>query len=212
MTLDEMRRRALNLLDDDTSAPVFWSLDEIAQMLQDAQETYAEEVEALTQTVYIPLTAGKNLYQLSGLGIACMTPLRLWSQQRSHRLWPISQSELTGHYDRWLTVQGEPEWWGLHSWDTLFIWPAPASGGGVLELDCAVWPEPLEDVSDVPLYPDPDHDAFVRHAVMQGRAKQWQIEQALEMSKDWMAKAKDGQARSGLQTVQERFFVREGGR
>lgn len=204
-----MRRRALNLLDDDTSAPIFWSLDEIDQLIQEAQEVYAEEVEALVQTAYLPIRPGKNLYQLRGLGLRCMTPLRLWTQQRQHKLWAISQQEMVGHYERWLTVQGEPEWWGLHSWDSIFVWPAPASGGGVLEIDCAAWPEPLQDDADEPLSPDPDHEALVSHTIIDGRIKQWQVKEALDRAKQWYALAKDGQVRSGIATIEARYFGRE---
>jgi len=205
----ELRRRFLRRVNDDTVRPEFWSIDEANQMLQDAQEMYSEEVEELTQTVYLPIRTGKMFYSLRGLGIACMTPLRLWSQQRQHRLWPISQTELCGHYERWLTVTGQPEWWGLHSWDTIFVWPAPTSGGGVFELDCAVWPTPLQDEHDEPFFSDGHHDAFVAHAEMMGRVKQWDVEAALKLAETWYGKAKDGQARAGVKAIQSRYFGRE---
>lgn len=209
MNRAELRRRALNLLNDDTAAPAFWSLDEMNQLLQEAQEVYAEEVEALTQTVHIPIKPGKMFYSLRGLGIDCMTPLRLWTRQRQHRLWPISQSEMCAHYERWLTVQGDPEWWGLHSWDEIFVWPAPASSGGTFELDCAIWPPAILDDHDEPDFPDSDQNALVTYVELTGRVKQWDVETALKLAESWYAKSKDGQARAGVRAIQARFFARE---
>jgi hypothetical protein len=118
-------------------------------------------------------------------------------------------TELDRHYERWLTVSGEPEWWFALSWDTIGIWPIPTTGGGVFELDCFVWPDPLLDDEDMPEFPDPDHDWLVSHVEMDGQAKQWDVERALEVGIDLYKRGKDSQARSGLRTVQERYFGRE---
>ena len=117
--------------------------------------------------------------------------------------------ELDGHYERWQTVQGDPEWWFTFSWDVFGVWPVPASGGGVLEVDCFCWPDALLDDGDEPESNDPDHDILVEHMIAQGQLKQWDVARALEILQTLSARYKDSQARAGLRQVQERFFQRE---
>lgn len=209
MTREELRTRALTALNDSTTAPVFWDLNELNQLLNEAQEVLAEEVEALTRTVYIPERPGVMFYSLRGVGVECMTPWRLWTRNRQHRLWPISMTEMDGHYERWLTVTGQPEWWGLLSWDTIFVWPAPTTGGGVFELDCFIWPEAFADDTSEPETADPDHDWLLDYVLMEGQVKQWDAARALDIGQTLFQRAKDSQARAGLRAVQERFFGRE---
>lgn len=211
MTRDEIRTRALRALNDSLTDPAFWSLAEMDQLLQEAQEVLAEEVEALTRTLYLPERPGAMFYHLKGMGAQIMTPWRLWTRNRQHRLWPISMRELDGHYERWLTVTGEPEWWFLLSWDVIGLWPAPTAGGGIFELDCFIWPDALLDDTDEPEFPDPDHDWLVQYMEMEGQAKQWDTARVLEIAVPLLARAKDAQARSGVRAVQERFFGREDG-
>ena len=210
MTRDEMRTRALTALGEDPTAPVFWSIAEANQLLEEAQEVLAEETEALTRVLYIPARAGCMLYALAALHTRLMTPWRLWTRNRQHRLWPNSMTELDGHYERWLTVTGEPEWWFLLSWDCIGVWPPPTTGGGIMELDCLVWPTPMQDDADEPETPDPDHDVLVAYVEQEGQVKQWDVARALELGLGVLARAKDSQARSGLRAIQERFFTREG--
>ena len=210
MTRDEIRTRALTLLNDDPTAPIFWSLAEANQLLEEAQEVLAEETEALTRVLYVPERAGCMFYSLEALQGRVMTPWRLWTRNRQHRLWPTSMTELDGHYERWLTVTGEPEWWFLLSWDVIGVWPAPTTGGGIMELDCLVWPTKVQDDTDEPETTDPDHDVLVSYIEMEGQVKQWDVARALELGLGFLARATDSQARSGLRAVQERFFTREG--
>ena len=208
MTREEIRTRALRALNDDPVSPVFWSSAEANQLLEEAQEVLAEEVEALTRVLYIPQRAGCMFYALEALQARLMTPWRLWTRRRQHRLWPTSLTELDGHYERWLTVTGEPEWWFLLSWDCLGVWPAPQAGGGLMELDCFVWPTPPSNDSDEPETPDPDHDVLVSYIEMEGHVKQWDVSRALELGLEVLASARDARARSGLRAIQERFFTR----
>jgi hypothetical protein len=210
MTRSELRSRALTLLNDAPDEPIFWSPDELHHLITEAQETLAEEVEALTRSLFVPVRAGWQFYPLAGIGRQIMTPWRLWTRNRQHRLWPISMRELEGHYERWLTVTGEPEWWFLVSWDLIGLWPTPTTGGGLLEVDCFVWPDALQDDQDEPEFPDPDHDVLVDLVTMEGQIKEWDVARALEIGVPLLQRAKDSQARSGLRLVQERFFGREG--
>ncbi len=209
MTREEIRSRALHALNDSATAPQFWELDEMNQVLQDGMEVLAEETEALTKTVYVPLRDGTMFYALRGLDLPLMTPWRLWTRNRSHRLWSTSIRELDSHYERWLTVTGEPEWWFLVSWDCIGVWPAPVAGGGLVEVDALVWPDRLLDDTDEPEFPDSDHDFLVRYLEMEGQVKQWETARAIDISLDLFRKAKDSQARNGLRVVQQRFFGRE---
>lgn len=208
MTREELRRRAFLALNDSPEDPVFWGVHEMNQLIQESQEVLAEEVEAITRVLSIPVRSGVMFYHLQSLGAQVMTPWRLWMHQRQHRLWPISITELDGHYERWLTVTGAPEWWFLLSWDCIGVWPAPAIGGGIFELDCFVWPDPVPQDDYEPEYPDTDHDALLDYLVMEGQVKQWDVARALELAGKFYGKSRDGQARNGIRAVQERFFGR----
>lgn len=212
MTRDEIRSRVLTALNDDSTDPVFWSLDEMNALLDEAQEVLAEEVEASTRTLFVPLRPGVALYTLGSLGSQLQTPWRLWSRQRQHRLWSLSIPELDAHYERWQTVQGDPEWWYPFSWDVFGVWPVPSAGGGILEVDCYVWPDPVPDDSAEPEAPDPDHDVLVQYMIADGQIKQWDVARALEIFVPLAARWKDAQARVSLRQVQERFFERDHGR
>jgi hypothetical protein len=209
MTREEIRARALTALFDSPTDPAFWQVAEMDHLLDEAMEVLSEEVEALTRTLYVPLRPGTALYTLLGLGAQVQTPWRLWTRQRQHRLWSISLPELDGHYERWQTVTGDPEWWYPFSWDCFGVWPVPTTCGGVLEVDCLVWPDALLEDDDEPGFPDPDHDVLVDLLIAEGHAKQWDTARALETMLPLMGRFKDSQARSGLQRVQERFFGRE---
>lgn len=210
MNREQIRTRALNALNDSETEPTFWELEEMNQLLQEGQEVLCEEVEALTRTVYIPERPGTMFYHLNGLGLDIMAPWRIWTRNRQHRLWPLSMTELDSHYERWLTVTGSPEWWFLVSWDCIGVWPASTAGGGLFEVDCYVWPEPLQADSEEPAFHDPDHDFLVRFMEMEGQLKQWDTARALEIGIELFSRAKDSKARSNLRAMQQRFFGREG--
>lgn len=207
MTRDDLRRRAQTALNDPDH--IFWSAEELNQLIQEAQEVLAEEVEALTRVLYIPERLGAMFYHLQALPGQVMTPWRLWTRNRQHRLWPLSMLELDSHYERWLTVTGDPEWWFLLSWDCIGVWPPPTTGGGVFELDAFVWPTPLPDDWSEPELADPDHDILLDYVLMEGQVKQWDIARALEIGLPLFQRAKDSQARNSLRAVQSRFFSRD---
>lgn len=209
MTREDIRTRALLALNDSPTAPRFWTIDELGQVIDECQEVLADETEALQRTVYVPMRPGIMHYPLRGFGPRAMTPWRLWTRQRQHRLWPTSMTELDGHYERWLEVQGDPEWWFLLSWDLLGVWPVPASGGGVLEVECLVWPAPLIHDDASPAFPDAQHETLVESVVVEGQLKQWDVARALELALPLQARYKDARAASGLRRVQERFFGAE---
>jgi hypothetical protein len=211
MTREDLVSRCLTALNDAPDEPIFWSGQEVEHLLTEAQEILAEEVEALVRSFFIPERPGTMFYHLAGIGRQIMTPWRLWTRNRQHRLWPISMAEMGGHYERWLTVTGQPEWWFLASWDLIGIWPPPTTGGGLIEVDCFVWPEALLDDTDEPEYPDPDHEVLLDLMVMEGQVKQWDVARAVELAVPLFRRAKDSQARSGLRALQSRFFGREGG-
>jgi hypothetical protein len=211
MTREEIRTRVLTALNDSSTDPAFWSLEEMNHLLDEAQEVLSEEVEAFSRTLYVPLRPGVGLYTLLGVDPLgrVQTPWRLWSRNRQHRLWSLSLPELDGHYERWQTVAGDPEWWYPFSWDCFGVWPVPAATGGILEVDCFVWPDPLQEDTDEPECPDPDHDVLVSHMEIEGQVKQWDVARALELMLPLMGRWKDSQARSGLKQVQERYFARD---
>lgn len=186
MTRSELRQRILRALNDDPTAPVFWALAEIDTYIDEGMEVLAELAPALKRTFTVPRREGQMLYSLAGVGANVQTPYRIWLPDLHRRLEPWSLTDLDGHYEQWMTVQGDPWYWAPVDWQQFVLWPIPATGGGWLEVSCAVWPDALEADSDIPEFVPADHAALVVYAEMLGQLKQYNGMRAAELAQRFL--------------------------
>ena len=208
MTRAELRRRVLQALNDDTTSPVFWSTAEIDTLLDEGQEVLAEQTPAFTRTFTVPLRNGTALYRLGGVGERIMTPTRLWLPGEHRRLEAVTLSDLDARHEEWLTVTGTPWCWAPVDWETFTIWPAPATGGGILDVTCYVWPVPLQSDADRPELPEADQEALVLYAEADGHAKQWDVARGTDVYKAFLARAVQSRNTNVAGQFRARHWVR----
>lgn len=208
MTRDDLTRRILTALNDEVDDPVFWSQAEIHDLLAEAMEVVAEEAPSLKRTFLVPRRPGWMLYTLPGIGERIMAPYRLWLPDRQERLDAVSLSELDARHEEWMTVSGEPRWWAPVSWDQFVIWPIPAAGGNWLQIDCYVWPDPLQDGEDEPELHEADHEGLVLYAEHEGHLKQWDIARASDLFQQFIQRWGAARYRAQVGQVQSRLWQR----
>lgn len=201
-----LRTRILETLNESADAPVFWSETEVNDLIDEAAEVVCEESPAIKRTVFIPIRPGHGYYRLSALGATMMAPWRIYHHTRDQRLGVVSMSELDERHQTWPTVTGDPWHWFPVSWDVFGIWPRPATGGGVLRVDCLAWPRPLDDDSDEPELLGADHDALVLYGVYEGQCKRWDALSAVQTWSLFMQRVGKSADRSGVGRVQSRAF------
>jgi len=209
MTRLEIRRRVLQALNDAAIAPVFWSVDEINETIAEAQEALAEEALSLKRTFMVPRRAGVMIYNLDGIGANIMAPTRIWLPDLHRRLGVWSLTDLDARHERWQAVTGDPWVWWPIDWRSFGLWPVPATAGGILEVDCYVWPDVLPDDSARPEFPPADHEALVTYGEIEGYIKQGDVLRALDLAKVWGQRWADGRYRAGIEQIAASFVIRE---
>ncbi len=204
MIRSEIRTRILNALNESTTAPVFWSTAQIDAVIEEAQEVLAEEAQAIKRTAYQALKDGSTYYYTRGIATDMMAPYRIWLTHLDRRLRAVSVKEMDEQNERWIDVNGDPEYWFSVSWDLFGIYPKPATGGGVMRVDYLAWPRSLLDDNDEPEYRRADHDALVLYGVYDGLMKSWNMATAAELFNRFMERWTDARARAGIREIQAR--------
>jgi len=209
MTKTELRQRILRALNEDVDAPTYWQLSEIDDYLEDAQEFLAEHGTQLFRTVTIPRLEGRAFYFLEGIGDNLMVPLRIWLPDLQRRLTAWSLTDLDRRHAQWLTVTGDPWVWAPIDWRHFVIWPIPATGGGWLELHCAVWPESLPFATSRPEFFPADHEALAWYGELLGRLKQRDAQGALSIAQRLMQRWGNARIRGTIEQLTSAFHVKE---
>jgi hypothetical protein len=207
MTRSELTERILRQLNDSPTAPIFWSLGEIHDLLQDGQELLAEEADALRKTVYVPRRTGALFYSLAGLADDIMGITRIWMPDRHERLEPTTLTAM-GHRN-WLSWPGtQPYVWFPLSWHAFGVYPHAAQGSGVFEVNYVAWPTALLDDGDEPDCPEPDQDGLVLYGIYHGLMKQMMPHVAADYFQQFLARWTDATARNGVREFQARHWQR----
>lgn len=208
MTRQQLRDRILQVLNESTSAPVFWTTAQLDAVIDEACEVLAEEAKAIKRTAYVSRQSGAIYYSLRGVAPDVMAIYRIWLPDLDKRLVAVSLAELDQHHTTWQTTTGDPEYWFPISWDCFGIYPHPSTGTGLLRLDYLAWPRQLLDDSDEPEFRDADHDALVLYGIYDALMKQWNAPRALEIFARFMDLWQTGRARSGVRETQARLMQR----
>jgi hypothetical protein len=211
MTREELTSRVLQALNDSPTDPVFWSRDEVYDVLQDGQEILAEEVQALRRTVFVPWRQGAMLFSLGSIAADCMAITRVWRSDTHERLEATTLLALGP--EPWMVQSGpQPRQWFPVGWHAFGVHPHVGDGSGSFEVDYLAWPTPLLDAGDEPEFPEPDQDALVSYGVYVGLLKQWDWGRAHDLWQQFVARWSDAQARSGSRQLQARAWQRSGRR
>ena len=179
MTRKEIRDRILLALNESTTDPSFWTLDEIDKLIGEGAEFIAEEAKLIKRTAYVPFREGAMYYFTASIAKDMMAPYRVWHATLDWRLTPLTMRDLDERNTTWSTVSGEPRYWFPYDWNVFGIWPRPAAAGGVLRVDYLAYPPALLDDEDQPEIPESDQDHLVLYGIYDGCLKQWDLPRAL---------------------------------
>lgn len=209
MTRAEIRTRILRALNDDPTTPVFWTLDEVNALIQEGMEFLAETTQALKRTFYVPLRAGVAVYHLAGCGDDIVSPYRIWLPELKRRLDAWSLTDLDARQETWMLTTGDPWIWYPIDWQQFGVWPVPATGGGILELNTVVWPAALQDDRETPEFVPADHEALVLFGEMEGYLKQYDVGRAADLAQQFAQRWGQAQDRKSVKQLLGAFHVRE---
>ena len=211
MNRGEMRNRILDGLNDSFTSPVSSSAAQINDVITEASEVLAEEVEAIPRTIFTPLREGVTYFYTPALASDMMVPMRLWNPTTNRRLTAIDLRQLDEHNRGWEAVTGNPEVWASLSWDVFAIYPHPATGGGVLRIDYLAWPRELLDDDDELEFPLSAHDGAVLYGIYDGLLKRQDVKTAVEVLNQFTDIWKQSAQTSGIKRTGGRIFSRTHG-
>lgn len=207
MNRGELIDRVLTSLNEQTVAPVFWSREEVADVLQDGMEVMAEEVMALKRSAFVGLGPGKLYYRTRGIATDFRIPYRLWLSSNNRKLIPVTMEQLDGFHMEWSTVPGDPEYWCPMGYDWFALYPHPSVGGGVLRVDYLAWPRELGGDDDKPEFPEADHETLVTYGIFDGLMKRWAAPEAMAIFAQFLGKiGQDSKPRSGVNQLNGRTW------
>ena len=208
MTREEIQARILEAIGDDPDDPVFFSDEQLNNLVDEAMEVLVEDIRAVRRQAVIPLKEGIGFIYTPTIDPDFMAPLRVWNHTNSMRLTCLSMAELDTFHIRWQETTATPELWFPVSWDMFGIYPRPAAAEGVLRIDYLAWPRSLMDDGDRPEIPEATHDALVLYGQYMGCLKKWDAQSAMIPLKALQLHREIGKARSGINRISVRSMQR----
>jgi hypothetical protein len=209
MTRLELRSRIFNALNVSATSPIFWTTSEMNDILNEAQEAFAEEAKAIHRTALVSLRAGASYYTTASIAADMLAPYRLWMQSTDRRLTAVSLDQLDRYHERWLESSGTPEVWCPISWDWFAVYPHPTVGGGIIRVDYIAFPRDLQHDDDKPEFYESDQEALIYYGVYQGLLKRWDLATALDTYGRFVEWMRVGVANSGVR-VRESQAIQQG--
>src|SRR5262245_64723820 len=129
MNREEIKNRIVDRMNDSADSPVFFTDDQLNDLVTEAQEFLIAETNSVHRSVFVPIRPGMQFVYLPALAPDFMMATRIWSQSRGIRLDTTSIDNLSQFHQRFWTVTGDPEMWYTVSWDIIGLFPRPTEGG-----------------------------------------------------------------------------------
>lgn len=209
MNVEQIQERILEAINDDPDDPVFFSEDQLMNLVNEANQILCEDAMAIHRTALIPLRPGIRFIYTPSIAPDLMAPVRLWNHNTSRKLTAFSMEELDALQERWSRATRTPEVWFPVSWDIIGIYPTPTASGGVLRIDYMAWPRDLTDDTDRPELPEASHDALVLYGQYMGILKKWDSQNAMISLQALQGHKAVAGARSGISRMNVRTFQRQ---
>lgn len=206
MNRSEIRGRILDLVSESNSAPVFYSTNQIDDIINEGMEILSEEVHAIKRTAFFALKPGTQYYYTRGIANDMMIPYRMWLPSLNRKLVAIAPGDLDMQRERWARTTGIPNYWFSVSWDLIGLYPSTTAGGGLIHCDYLAWPRNLMDDSDEPEFLLADQDSLVLYGVYDAMVKEWDVEGGLAMFSQFIEKLQGAQERHGIAQMDARMF------
>ena len=201
MDRNEIQRRILEGIGDNPDSPVFFSQTQLNNLIDEANEVLAEDINAIRRSAILPLREGIGFIYTPAIAADFMAPTRIWSRDSSWRLTCLSMAELDAINIQWQTTTGFPQVWFPISWDMFGIYPRPADASGVLRIDYLAWPRSLMDDGDRSELPEASHDALVLYGQYMACLKKWDSQSAMVPLTALQLHKSVAQARSGIARI-----------
>ena len=206
MNRGEIRTRILTAMNDDPLQPVRYDIAQQNRTILEGYETICEQALLERVTYRIPRRAGTMLYHLAGIGDNIQVPWRIWLPDLNRRLEPVELNDLDARHELWQTIQGDPYWWFPVDFRSFGIWPFPAQGGGILEVDCYTWPTDVLDDQGEFRAPDTSaHELLCLYGEAENYLRQWDTSRAIDL---WQQFTQQSQGQHGESILSSRDHVR----
>lgn len=166
MTAGQLKTRALERLDEDASAPVYFTAAEVLAAINEGQRVFAYFTLCLEATGAIALSPGTAWYApLSSLA-NWVLPLRV--SVGGVKVQPATLQDLRAIDEAWESHTGAPTHYAAHGFNLL----AFRGSTGTVSATYARMPAALSADSDVPEIPEAFHESLIDYAIPRVRAKQ----------------------------------------
>jgi hypothetical protein len=209
MNRNEIKARIRDQIDDHSEAGVFFTDDQLNDLVDEAQEILTAETKNIHRTVFVPLRPSSQFLYLPALAPDIMQVVRVFSQTLNVRLETTSIDNLSSYHQRWPTVTGDPEFWFTVSWDIIGLFPRPTAGG-LLRFDYLAWPRALNDDNDSPEIMIASHDVLALIGQYFGELKKWNALSATNAFSKIKGTSTLADGRSNLGKIVHRHFDRGG--
>lgn len=208
MTREELKARIRAGINDSGSSPVFFTDEQLNDLIDEGIEFLVGETKAIRRTVLVPWREGAVFYSTRSVADDMLFPYRIWNHVNSSRLTVTDFHSLDQFHERWITVNGDPQFWFSVSWDMFGVWPWPSEAGGVFRVDYLAWPRALLDDSDQPELIEAANEAVMLYGQYMGALKQWDAVAAMTRFQELQKHTVLEKAKSGIQRVRHRSFTR----
>lgn len=203
MNRGELRDRIHFSLNEDLTDPIFFTVAQVNEVIQEAMEIITEEITDLRKEAFITMEPGRFLYTLGEVAPDVMTIFRVWSENDEDKLDVVTMRELDNSRERWMEVTSDrPDWWFPVSHDCFGIYPGPSAGGGILRVDYIAWPETLEDDFDSPILRETDQDLVIMYGQYDGLIRQWETDRGFDIFSTFSAAFRDQKFKNEVRRFQ----------
>lgn len=173
MTAAVIQTRALQRLDEDSSAPVYWTPAEILAAINEGQRFFVFLTLCLQKTVNLALTGGTVFYSMLSQSSFrdWLLPLHI-RVSGGAKVEPARLDALDGRNPSWQAATGTPERYGHLGFDFIALDPHPSGSGTTLEFTYAHSPAVITTTTATPEIEEEDHPALIDWVRFRLRAKE----------------------------------------
>ena len=165
MTFAELKTAVFRDLDESATSPVFFSVVDVADAINDGYKELSDETEWYERSVIIKLLRQQRHYDLRTLVPEQVLSIGPSFNRTTNRwLTPETTNDLDARYVQWNVVTGQPTAVFQRGLWTVGYWPFPATAVGVVQQYFTAIPPALSADTDVPGFPARFHRALVEYA------------------------------------------------
>lgn len=180
MDFQEIKAEVFRRLEENSSAPVYFSESEVEDAINEGYEEISDASEWSETTSTINLLPGQVYYWLGHSSVKALTPTAAYNNQNDYWLQWTTVGDLDRSHSYWETSQGEPTQMFTRGLGWIGFWPIAESSGGTITLYHTTMPAALSAASDEPGFPQEFHFALVEYALYDLLAQEAEVAKALQ--------------------------------